>query len=446
MGFIDMPRQNLVVVLASAVLSIVCFRQVDSAHRSEYGQMYDTFAEVLRQVDTHYLRKVENRHLFEGALQGMMGRLDPYSAYIGPDQFADFVATLEQKFGGIGIEVMLDPESGKLTVTTPLADSPAFTAGIRAGDTILAIDGESTDGYDLEEIVSRLRGKKGVVVLTVRHRGESEPVDISIGRAVIAMPSVLGDTRDADNHWNYFLPGEDRVGYVRVTTFGENTAQELEDALVWLHERQVRGLILDLRHNRGGVFDQAIATCDLFLKAGRIVSTRGRDGEELKVEEASGYAPYAELPLVILVDQQTASAAEIVAACLQDHHRAIIVGQRTYGKGTVQNVIRLEGGRSLLKLTTASYWRPSGQDIHRHLDVKNQQHWGVQPDEGYEVVLSDEAAAALNRQRHQRDVLREGAAEEQGKAGDEAEPAAETTQKDPQLARALEALATQLAR
>jgi len=437
-----MPRQNLFIVLASAVVSIVCFRQVDSAHRSEYGQMYDTFAEVLKEVDAHYLRKVENRQLFEGALQGMMGRLDPYSAYIGPDQFADFVATLEQKFGGIGIEVALDPEAGALTVTTPLADSPAFAAGVRAGDTILAIDGESTKGYGLEEIVSRLRGKKGVVVLTVVHKGESEPVDLSIGRAVIAMPSVLGDTRDEENHWSYFLPGQDRIGYIRITTFGENTAAELENALAWLHERDARGLILDLRHNRGGVFDQAIDTCDLFLKEGRIVSTRGRDGEELKVEEASGDAPYADLPLVILVNQQTASAAEIVAACLQDHHRAIIVGQRTYGKGTVQNVIRLEGGRSLLKLTTASYWRPSGQDIHRHLDVKDQQHWGVQPDEGYEVVLTEEAANALNRHRHQRDVLREGSGSPVTAGASDNTPPPD----DPQLARALEALATLLAR
>jgi len=267
-------------------------------------------------------------------------------------------------------------------------------------------------------------------------------VDLSIGRAVIAMPSVLGDTRDEENHWSYFLPGQDRIGYIRITTFGENTAAELENALAWLHERDARGLILDLRHNRGGVFDQAIDTCDLFLKEGRIVSTRGRDGEELKVEEASGDAPYADLPLVILVNQQTASAAEIVAACLQDHHRAIIVGQRTYGKGTVQNVIRLEGGRSLLKLTTASYWRPSGQDIHRHLDVKDQQHWGVQPDEGYEVVLTEEAANALNRHRHQRDVLREGSGSPVTAGASDNTPPPD----DPQLARALEALATLLAR
>lgn len=440
-----MPRQNLVVLVIAAVVSIVCFRQADSAHRSEYGRMYDTFAEVLKEVDAHYLRKVENQQLFEGALQGIMGRLDPYSAYIGPDQFAEFVATLEQRFGGVGIEVTINAETGALEVTTPLADSPAFAAGVRAGDIIKKIDGRSTEGLvpdDIDEIVGRLRGRQGVVQLTVMHKGETEPVEISIGRAMIPVDSVLGDARDAENHWDFFLAGEERIGYVRIANFGENTERELNEALAWLAERNVRGLILDLRNNRGGVFDQAVATCDLFLKEGRIVSTRGRDGVEIKAEEASGNAPYAELPLVVLVNQHTASAAEIVAACLQDHGRTIVVGQRTYGKGTVQNVIRLEGGRSLLKLTTASYWRPSGQDIHRYPDIKDQEHWGVQPNAGYEVPLDEAATNELARRRHQRDVIR---------AGDETPPAVEqppevATSEDPQLKRALEALTALLAR
>jgi carboxyl-terminal processing protease len=432
-----MPRQNLLILLAVSIVSVVCYRQADSAHRSEHGRMYDTFSEVLKEVDQHYLRKVENRQLFEGALQGMMTKLDPYSAYIGPDQYADFVATLEQKFGGIGIEVSLDPESGALTVTTPIADSPAFAAGIRAGDRILQIDGESTEGLPLEKIVARLRGKRGAVELTVLHKGQSEPVDIKVGRAVIPVLSVLGDTRDAENHWNYFLAGHDRIGYVRITNFGENTVEELDTALTWLADRHVRGLVLDLRNNRGGVFDQAIATCDLFLSAGRIVSTRGRDGLELKTWEASGKALCAQLPLVVLVNQHTASAAEIVAACLQDHKRATIVGERTFGKGTVQNVKLLEGGRSLLKLTTASYWRPSGQDIHRHHDAKDQENWGVQPDPGFEVKLSEQETEDLIRRRHSGDIVN-------AHPPAEADPVDATRESvsasDPQLQKGLEAL------
>ncbi len=254
------------------------------------------------------------------------------------------MATLEQKFGGIGIEVALDAETGALEVTTPIAESPAFAAGIRAGDVIQKIDGRSTAGLGLEEIVGQLRGKQGVVQLTVLHKGQTEPVDISIGRAMIPVDSVLGDTRDAENHWDFFLAGQNRVGYVRMTNFGENTADELEDALEWLTERKIRGLILDLRNNRGGVFDQAVMTCDLFLREGRIVSTRGRDGIEIKTEEASGTAPYPDLPLVVLVNQHTASAAEIVAACLQDHGRAIVVGQRTYGKEPCKTSFVWRGG------------------------------------------------------------------------------------------------------
>jgi len=275
-----------------------------------------------------------------------MSKLDPYSAYIGPEQYAEFVATLEQKFGGIGIEVSHDPDSGVLTVTTPFADSPAFAAGIRAGDVILSIDGESTQGLEINDVVGRLRGSRGVVQLTVLHKGETEPTDIAISRGVVPVASVLGDTRDDKTHWDYFLPGQDRIGYVRVTNFGENTVDEIKAALAWLAARDARGLILDLRNNSGGVFEQAIATCDLFLKSGRIVSTRGRNGDEIKSWDASGKAPYAHLPLVVLVNQRTASASEIVAAALQDQHRAIIVGQRSFGKGTVQNVIRLEGGRA----------------------------------------------------------------------------------------------------
>ncbi len=215
-----MPRQNLVVLVVAAVVSVVCFRQADSAHRSEYGRMYDTFSEVLKEVDQHYLRKVENRQLFEGALQGMMTRLDPYSAYIGPDQFADFVATLEQKFGGIGIEVAHRcRKPARSRSRPPSPNLPAFAAGIRAGDVIAEDRRPWPAGLGLEEIVGRLPRQRGIVQLTVLHKGQTEPIDISIGRAMVPVDSVLGDTRNDDNHWGFFLAGHDRIGYVRMTNF-----------------------------------------------------------------------------------------------------------------------------------------------------------------------------------------------------------------------------------
>lgn len=426
-----MPRQNLLVLLAVAAASVVCYRQADSAHRSERGQMFDTFSEVLREVDEHYVREVDNRQLFEGALQGMMSRLDPYSAYIPPEQYTEFLATIEQKIGGIGIEFTVDPETDALTVVTPIADSPAYLQGVRAGDVILQIDGESTHGWAARKASDHLRGPSGTVRLTVLHKGKTEPVELSIERAVIPLHSVLGDTRDAANHWDYFLPGHDGIGYVRIAAFGENTTEELKQALSWLADRHVRGLILDLRNNRGGPLEEAVKVCDLFLTSGRIVSTRARAEAENQTWEATGKGPYPRLPLVVLVNQYTASAAEIVAACLQDNRRAAIVGCRTFGKGTVQNIIQLERGRSALKLTTASYRRPSGEDIHRYPEAKDQEHWGVQPDADCEVKLSDEATQDLARRRQERDAIRA----ESSAAVEET-----TAISDPQLNRALEVL------
>ncbi|HEY2838113.1 MAG TPA: S41 family peptidase [Pirellulales bacterium] len=435
-----MPRRNLLLIVIVAIVSAVCFRQADSAHRSEYGQMYDTFTEVLKKVDQDYLREVDNRVLFEGALQGMVSKLDPYSAYIGPKQFPDLKSTLEQKFDGLGIRIGKEEGSDLPIVISPMADSPAFLAGVRAGDSILQINGTPTAGVAVDKIVERLREQTdGAVRLTVRHKGEAGPVELSVERASFAVPVVLGDSRGPDNQWSFLLDGHKDIGYLRITSFGQHTDEELRKALEWLRERKVRGVILDLRNNGGGMLSKSIEVCNLFLKEGRIVSTRGRQGVEKEVFNASGAAEYANLPLVILVNQYTASASEIVAACLQDHKRAIIIGQRSWGKGTVQNVIELEHGRSGLKLTTASYWRPSGRDIHRHEDNKQQTDWGVQPDAGYEVKLTDEETQELAKARDQRDVVRAG-----GTPAAEADDPSSTP--DPQLAKALEALQSLLAK
>jgi len=434
-----MPRRNLLIIVIVTVVSAVCFRQADSAHRSEYGQMYDTFTEVLKKVDQEYLREVDNRVLFEGALHGMVSRLDPYSAYIGPKQFPDLKSTLKQTFEGLGIRIEKEEGSDLPVVVSPMADSPALLAGVRAGDTILQINGEPTDGLPLDKIVERLREDTGgPVQLSIRHKGDTDPVTLSIKPASFAVPVVLGDSRGPDNQWTFLLDGHPDIGYVRLTSFGERTDSELKAALRWLTERNVKGVILDLRNNGGGMLNKSIEVCEMFLKEGRIVSTRGRNSVEKEIYDAKGSAEFADLPLVILVNQYTASASEIVAACLQDHKRAVIVGQQSWGKGTVQNVIDLEHGRSGLKLTTASYWRPSGRDIHRHEDNKQQTDYGVQPDPGYEVKLTDEETRDLAKARDQRDVVRA-----EGSPAAETDSAAAT---DPQLAKALEALQSLLAK
>jgi carboxyl-terminal processing protease len=254
-----------------------------------------------------------------------------------------------------------------------------------------------------------------------------------VTRERIRTRSVLGDTLRPDGQWNYFVDGEPRLGYLRVTAFGEHSQDELAELLAF-RDHPIDGLILDLRGNVGGLLDAAVGTSDMFISDGAIVSTRGRQGYEEYTFRATPRTTIFDpaIPLVVLVDRYSASAAEIVAACLQDHQRAVVVGQRTWGKGTVQNVIPLERNSSALKLTTASYWRPNGQNIHRGRGDTEDDDWGVRPDEGFEVVLSDEEYQAVYEQRRARDILR----------GEEATPPDSPTPgvRDPQLERAVEYL------
>lgn len=441
-----MPRRNLQILFAVAMISAACYAKADSAYRSHYGRMFATFVDVLEQIDRHYVEQVDERNLFEGALEGAVSRLDEYSAYIPPQESTAFRESLDQEFGGIGIEVTWDRETRIFTVTSPMVGTPAYEAGILAGDTILLIDGEQTDGLEIEDIVRRLRGEPGQVVrLTVLHEGETKPREVAVERALINVPNVLGDTHDADGQWNFWLDAEAKIGYVRVTSFGEHTTDELREALDWLRKRKARALVLDLRNNAGGLLTAATATCDFFIPSGRIVSTRGRDRVEIDRYDASGKGIFTQLPMAVLVNRYSASASEIVAACLQDHGRAVIVGERSWGKGTVQNVIPLEEGRSVLKLTTATYWRPSGKNIHRSKQATEKDDWGVRPDEGLAVPLTDDELRRLVEERRRRDIVRPPAkrgAGEQPAAPGSADPA--TDRFDPQLDKAVEVLRKRL--
>src|SRR6185295_15681674 len=350
-----MPRRTLWLIALSVFASYLCYERLD---HNPYGRY---FAEVLEQVDRHYVEPVDNQKMFENAISNTIKQLDPYSSFIGQSKATRFQETLGQKFGGIGIEVSLDPETKQLTVMSPLVGTPAYAAGVRTGDKILAVNGNPTAGFSLDDAVKLLRGRPGEpVVLRIQHDGQAEPTDYEIARAEIKVDSVLGDQRNPDGTWNFMLPGHDHLGYVRMTSFGDRTASELAAALKWLKEHDCKGLIIDLRNNPGGLLDAARDTCDLFLDKGDvIVSTRRRHSPE-EFFYASGRGRYQKLPLAVLVNHYSASAAEVLAACLQDHDRAKVIGERSWGKGSVQNVIPIEGGKSLLTLTTASYWRPNG--------------------------------------------------------------------------------------
>jgi carboxyl-terminal processing protease len=432
-----MPRRNLYLLFGISLVSIVCYQQARSSQRDRYGRMFETFTEVMHEIETSYVEPVDERDLFEGALAGMVSRLDEHSAYFNPQEYGELQEDLDQRFGGIGIQVSLENETRQLLVLSPLVGTPAYRAGIVAGDKIVEIDGESTDGFTLDDAVKRLRGEPGEVVRMKVLRADGEIAEHEIERAIIKVDTVLGDVRRPDDRWNFFLDGEEGIGYLRLTSFSEDTEVELTAALEWLAAREMKGLILDLRNNPGGLLDAAVKACDLFVERGVIVTTRGRDGVSQEKYEAQPDGTYRGFPMAVLVNGYSASASEIVAACLQDHRRATIVGERTYGKGSVQHIIPLEEDTSALKLTMASYWRPSGRNIHRLKKAKEEDEWGVRPDAGFEVKVEGEELEKMLTARRDRDVVHA--------RPDSAEASATPPERhDPQLLKALEWLRTEV--
>lgn len=413
-----MPARNLVLLLAVTVASVAAWMSRD---RDRRGQRVN---EVLAIIDAAYIEPVDGDALVNAAVDGAVATLDENSAFLRGDGQRDLEASLDQRFGGVGLELAIDDRSGELTVAMPLPGGPAWQAGIAAGDRITAIDGESTAGLPLRDAVARLRGDPGrPVVLTVVAAGmgavaAGDPRDVRLVREVVEIESVQGDRRRADGSWNWWLEDEPGVALLRVTGFGERTADELDAALAQVAAGHVepgraptplRGVVIDLRGNPGGLVTAAVDVCDRFLDEGVIVSTRGRAAAApgdtvLDVRPATPGSTVTGVPIAVLVDGLTASAAEIVAACLQDHDRATVVGARTFGKGTVQSILPLGGG-GLLKLTTAEYLRPSGATINRRPDDAADAAWGVTPDEGFAIAPTGESLERLARWRRLRDRL-----------------------------------------
>jgi carboxyl-terminal processing protease len=396
-----MPRRNLIVLLVAALVSLACYAR---AARNRYA---DTFSQAMNIVTRDYVDEVEPRVLFEGAMQGMMDQLDMYSGYTPPQEYMQFKEQIDGEFPGIGVMVEVDDKSHQLTVLVPTPGSPAAKAGLMPGDIIEAVDGHTTADAPITEVVKRIKGPAGTTVtLTLRRQPKPEPFDVVIPRAKIAIESVLGDVRRADGTWIFHLLDHPRLGYIRVTSFAERTADDFRKALEDARPgRDIDGLILDVRGNEGGLLKAAVELSDMLLNEGLIVSTRGRAG----VEKSSYYANAgtelpADFPIVVLIDRYAASASEIFAAALQDHQRAVVVGERTWGKGTVQNIEELEGGKSALRITIATYWRPSGKDIHKRRNAKDSDDWGVRPDPDLDVVLAKELYEKSVRTRRQRDV------------------------------------------
>lgn len=315
-----------------------------------YGEI-QTFTKILNMVQQFYVEEIDTKKLIYGAIKGMLRELDPHTNYMPIDIYKEFESETSGEFGGLGIEISI--QNSILTIISPIEDAPAWNAGIKAGDKIVAINGHSTKGLSLVEASQLMRGKRGTVVTLSIIRGSAEmPTDYAIRRGQVKIKSV-----------KYTDLGEG-YGYVRITSFIENTFKDLEKILAEhaKQNKEFKGLIIDLRRNPGGLFEQAVKISDLFLDSGTIVSTIGRNKQDKEIVSAKNDGGYPSLPLVVLINEYSASASEIVAGALQDNNRALIAGERSFGKGSVQSVIKLGDG-SGLKLTVARYYTPSGRSI-----------------------------------------------------------------------------------
>ncbi len=397
-----MPRGNLIMICIAFVVAMICYQ---TAAQSRYAMM---FQQGLRTISDFYVRPVEDEDLFNAAMEGLTAPLDQNSVYIAPPRYSNFRRELGQEFGGIGVHVDFDEEAREMVIITPLAGAPAYEAGIQAGDIVLAIDGVELNGEDFDKSLERLHGETGTpVTLTVKHIGQKEPVEITMTRANIMVESVMGDTHGEGGMWDFHLASNPKIGYIRVDSFGDRTADDFEAALEQIGD-DAEGLIIDMRGNAGGYLTAAIHMVDMFLEKGDIVTTRTRNNRIRDVYEASsgGTIVPKDLPVVVMVNRFSASASEIFAAALQDHDRAVVVGERSFGKGTVQSIFPLDGDRRAMKITTATYWRPNGSNIHRFPDSKEEDDWGVSPDEGRELELDDETLTKVIKARRLHDIDR----------------------------------------
>lgn len=353
---------------------------VPEEDRQEYLHYYGLLAETVAQIELNHASPVERRRLFEAALRGMLEELDPYSSYLSPEEYAKYLRLAERSKPSFGVELAI--ETGRLVVLGVRPGSAAVDQRMQPGDWVLAIDGHSAEKMTLGEADARLAdGAKPVELQLEDRQGEKRTVTLKAARQTTA--TVL-DVRVA----------EQGVGYVRVTSFSGDTAAELRDAIAQLQQQGATSLIVDLRYNAGGLLQAAVDTADLFLTQGTIVSVATRQGKP-RVWQAGESDATGGWPLAILVNRYSASASEVVAAALKDNQRAVVVGERTWGKGSVQSIIALGDGHSAIKLTTAAYRRPNGKNIHRFSQESAHDEWGVRPDADLDVPLSHPESYAL---------------------------------------------------
>ena len=360
-----MMRKTILILLGAAsgavltllatqprMVSIGFGSSAKAAAADTYRQL-NLFGDVFERVRADYVEKPDDGKLIESAINGMLSGLDPHSSYMEPKAFRDMQVQTRGEFGGLGIEVTM--EDGLIKVVAPIDETPAAKAGVRANDIITKLDEEQVQGLTLNQAVEKMRGAVNTKIkLTIMRKGTDKPIELSITRDVIRVRAVRSRV-------------EDDVGYIRVTQFNEQTTENLKKAITDLQAQipadKLKGFVLDMRNNPGGLLDQAISVSDAFLERGEIVSTRGRNAEETQRFSARAGDLIKNKPVIVLINGGSASASEIVAGALQDHKRATLVGTRSFGKGSVQTIIPLGAGNGALRLTTARYFTPSGKSI-----------------------------------------------------------------------------------
>src|SRR5712672_2747627 len=436
-----MKRSGLIAAVAATLIVFGLQQDVDSASQAaDTGETYkqlNLFGDVFELVRNDYVDEVKDDTLVEGAINGMLTALDPHSNYLNSKNFNDMKVQTRGEFGGLGIEVSM--ESGLVKVVSPIDDTPAARAGLKPGDLITHLDGDPVQGMTLPEAVEKMRGLIGSEIkLTIRREGK-DPFDVKLTRATIKIQSVRSH-----------LEG-DTIGYVRVTSFNEQTDVGLNNAMKNLKQQagnKLSGVILDLRNNPGGLLDQAVAVSDAFLDKGEIVSTRGRRSEDAQGYNARPGDIAAGLPVAIRINGGSASASEIVAGALQDHHRAVLIGTRSFGKGSVQTIIPL-AGHGAMRLTTARYYTPSGRSIQaRGIDpdivveaakIAKEEKPGDKKDDKTAKAgdkKDDKSAKKDDKKDDKKDEKKDDSAADQGAV----DPAVIGTADDYQLARAVDML------
>ncbi|MEK6246803.1 MAG: S41 family peptidase [Planctomycetales bacterium] len=423
-----MPRFNLLLCWTAILVSLLCYWKSSHSPHNAY------FAEALDTIHERGLEKMSRQELFDAAIEGMAQAHDEHSHFISQNRRTSYVNELEQKLTGIGV-LFQHTDDGLVVANTIVGTpSPAHDAGMLRGDRIIKINGESVRGLSSQEAVSRIGGPSGsVVTLTVEREGEEKPIPLEVTRTNIRLDSVMGDYRTKDGVWEHRLATDPRIAYFRLEGFRNQSTKEIASALAGLKKNgQLQAAIIDVRDNGGGFLDTAIEISNIFTDKGKIVETRGRDDLVQEVALATAEHSHLDFPVVVLVNGNSASASEIFSACLQDHQRATVIGSRTFGKGYVERMIPMERNRSILKLTTATYWRPNGKNIHRRKGLTDEDVWGVQPDEGMEVRMTPAQNARRREQRSIRDAFREHRKLDEDPID------------DPQLKKAVEFLQSQL--